>query len=276
MTYQVKGTAFITGGASGIGKATAHVLAQNGISAIALVDVNLPLLEETQKELQSEYAQLRVAVLQVDVTDEVSVEAAVRKTAEEFGRIDVGVNAAGISGRPGLSHDLELSDWQKVIDINQTGLWICQRALIRQMLKQETRGAREGRGSIVNIASMFGVTAPPGEFGAAPYVASKHGAFCLAGLGSANEPAVVGMTKMDAKSYAREGIRINAICPGWVETPMISRMIESGVLDTQFAMIPLGRPAVTDEIANAILFLASPMSSYMCGAAMVVDGGLSA
>ncbi|RLM00087.1 hypothetical protein CFD26_106972 [Aspergillus turcosus] len=262
MASQVQGTAFITGGASGIGKATAHVLAKNGISGVALVDVNQALLEETQKELLSQHAQLRVAVLQVDVTDEVAVEAAVRETVEEFGGIDIGVNAAGIGGRWAASHDMQLTDWQRVIDINQTGLWICQRALIRQMLKQESRGAREGRGTIVNIASIYGVTAPPGEFGIAPYVASKH--------------AVVGITKMDAKAYAREGIRINAICPGWVDTPMISRSIESGALDTQFAMIPLGRPAVADEIANAILFLASPMSSYMCGAAMVVDGGVTA
>ncbi|GAQ09922.1 3-oxoacyl-[acyl-carrier-protein] reductase FabG [Aspergillus lentulus] len=262
MAFQVQGTAFITGAASGIGEATAHILASNGISAVALVDVNLALLEETKRELLSGHAQLRVAVFEVDVTDEASVEDAVRKTAEEFGQIDVGVNAAGISGKPDPSHETELSEWQRVIDINQTGVWMCQRALIRQMLRQESRGAREGRGTIVNVASMYGVRAPPGATAIAPYVAAKH--------------AVVGMTKMDAKSYAGEGIRINAICPGWVETPMISRSIECGALDSQFAMIPLGRPAAPDEIANAILFLASPMSSYMCGEAMVVDGGLTA
>ncbi|KAH1930703.1 hypothetical protein KXW63_005536 [Aspergillus fumigatus] len=262
MASQVQGTAFITGAASGIGKATAHVLAKNGISAVALVDVNRALLEETKSELLSEHPRLRVAVHQVDVTDEASVEDAVCKTAEEFGQVDIGVNAAGIGGKPGPSHEMELSEWQRVIDINQTGVWMCQRALIRQMLKQESRGAREGRGTIVNVASMYGVRAPPAEIAVAPYVAAKH--------------AVVGMTKMDAKSYAREGIRINAICPGWVDTPMIHRSIESGTLDSQFAMIPLGRPAVADEIAHAIIFLASPMSSYMCGEAMVVDGGLSA
>ncbi|GFF66087.1 hypothetical protein CNMCM6069_006214 [Aspergillus lentulus] len=262
MASQVQGTAFITGAASGIGKATAQVLAKNGINAVALVDVNLALLEETKRELLSGHAQLRVAVFEVDVTDEASVEDAVRKTAEEHGQIDIGVNAAGISGKPDLSHETELSEWQRVIDINQTGVWMCQRALIRQMLRQESRGAREGRGTIVNVASMYGVRAPPGAIAIAPYVAAKH--------------AVVGMTKMDAKSYAGEGIRINAICPGWVETPMISRSIECGALDSQFAMIPLGRPAAPDEIANAILFLASPMSSYMCGEAMVVDGGLTA
>ncbi|KAF7122205.1 hypothetical protein CNMCM5793_000162 [Aspergillus hiratsukae] len=262
MASQLQGTAFITGGASGIGKATAHVFAKNGISGLVLADVNMALLAETIAELRIQHPQIRLAALQLDVTDEGAVEAAVRETAEKFGGIDIGVNAAGISCRPAPSHDMELADWQRVIDINQTGLWICQRALIRQMLKQESRGAREGRGTIVNIASMYGVTAPPGAFGVGPYVASKH--------------AVVGITKMDAKAYAKEGIRINAICPGWVNTPMISRSIESGALDSQFAMVPLGRPAVADEIANAILFLASPMSSYMCGAAMVVDGGLTA
>jgi NAD(P)-dependent dehydrogenase (short-subunit alcohol dehydrogenase family) len=137
MASQVQGTAFITGGASGIGKATAHVLAKNGISAVALADVNQALLEETQMELQCEYPRLLVAAVQVDVTNEVAVEAAVRTTAEEFGGIHIGVNAAGIGGKWAASHDMELADWQRVIDINQTGLWICQRALIRQMLKQE-------------------------------------------------------------------------------------------------------------------------------------------
>ncbi|KAK9587626.1 hypothetical protein V6Z92_006554 [Aspergillus fumigatus] len=182
MASQVQGTAFITGAASGIGKATAHVLAKNGISAVALVDVNRALFEETKSELLSEHPRLRVAVHQVDVTDEASVEDAVRKTAEEFGQVDIGVNAAGIGGKPGPSHEMELSEWQRVIDINQTGVWMCQRALIRQMLKQESRGAREGRGTIVNVASMYGVRAPPAEIAVAPYVAAKH--------------AVVGMTKM--------------------------------------------------------------------------------
>ncbi|GIJ99662.1 hypothetical protein Aspvir_003663 [Aspergillus viridinutans] len=244
MAHQVQGTAFITGGASGIGEATAHVLAKNGISALALLDVNPVLLEETKKQLLAEYAQLRVAAFQVDVRDEAAVEDAVRKTAEEFGQIDIGVNAAGISGKAGPSHDTDLSDWQRVIDINQTGLWICQRALIRQMLKQESRGARDGRGTIVNIASMYGVRAPSGDIAIAPYVAAKH--------------AVVGNDQDDL----------------WIR--LIRRSIESGALDSQVAMIPLGRRAVADEIANAILFLASPMSSYMCGEAMVVDGGLTA
>lgn len=137
MASQVQGTAFVTGAASGIGKATVHVLAKNGISAVALVDVNRALLEETKSELLSEHPRLRVAVHQVDVRDEASVEDAVRKTAEEFGQVDIGVNAAGIGGKPGPSHEMELSEWQRVIDINQTGVWMCQRALIRQMLKQE-------------------------------------------------------------------------------------------------------------------------------------------
>lgn len=137
MAHQVQGTAFITGGASGIGKATAHVLAKNGISGLALVDVNQALLEETQKELQAEYEELHVAIFEVDVTDEVAVRLAVRQTVALFDGIDIGVNAAGIGGRWAASHNMKLADWQRVIDINQTGLWICQRALIRQMLKQE-------------------------------------------------------------------------------------------------------------------------------------------
>ncbi|EDP52168.1 oxidoreductase, short-chain dehydrogenase/reductase family, putative [Aspergillus fumigatus A1163] len=264
MASQVQGTAFITGAASGIGKATAHVLAKNGISAVALVDVNRALLEETKSELLSEHPRLRVAVHQVDVTDEASVEDAVRKTAEEFGQVDIGVNAAGIGGKPGPSHEMELSEWQRVIDINQTGVWMCQRALIRQMLKQEYVLPDVGLEERAKDAARLSMSHRCMGFGRLrPKLRLR-----LMWLRS--------MVRFDAKSYAREGIRINTICPGWVDTPMIHRSIESGTLDSQFAMIPLGRPAVADEIAHAILFLASPMSSYMCGEAMVVDGGLSA
>ncbi|KAJ5280725.1 hypothetical protein N7478_006097 [Penicillium angulare] len=259
MAYRVKGTAFITGGASGIGKAAALTLAQNGINALALLDLNLSVLESTREEILSHYAHVEVEILQVNVADELSVDAAVDKVATKFGGIDIGINSAGISGTPTPTHLMSLSEWQKVVDVNQTGVWLCQRALIRQMLKQEVHGMREGRGVIVNVSSMFGVGGPPGPFSIPHYTAAKH--------------AVVGVTKMDAKAYAREGIRINAICPGFVDTPIIGEQIKSGSMNSQFEMTPIGRPAHVDEISDALLFLSSSMSSYMCGAALVVDGG---
>ncbi|KAJ5637753.1 hypothetical protein N7490_007632 [Penicillium lividum] len=261
MAPMVKGTAFITGGhqSTGIGKSTAIAFAQNGISSLALVDLNLSVLQKTCDEIQGGYPHVAVEIFQINVADQASVEEVVSKTVDLFGGIDIGINCAGISGTPTPTHLMSLAEWQKVIDVNQTGVWLCQRSLIRQMLKQESRGVREGRGIIVNVSSMFGVGGPPGPFSISHYTAAKH--------------AVVGVTKMDAKSYAREGIRINAICPGFVDTPIIGEQIKSGSMNPQFEMTPLGRPAYVEEISDALLFLSSPMSSYMCGAALVVDGG---
>jgi NADP-dependent 3-hydroxy acid dehydrogenase YdfG len=121
----------------GIGKSTAFALAQNGISGLALVDLNLSLLENVQTEIQSQHPDVDVEILQVNVADESSVDTAVQKTVEHFGHIDIGVNCAGISGNPTSTHQMSLTEWKKVIDINQTGVWLCQRALIRQMLTQE-------------------------------------------------------------------------------------------------------------------------------------------
>ncbi|KAJ5742424.1 uncharacterized protein N7511_011443 [Penicillium nucicola] len=261
MTCQIEGTAFITGGASGIGKATALAFAKNGVNALALVDLNLSLLENTRQELQDAYPGVHVEIFDVNVANEASVDSAVHKTVERFGGIDIGVNCAGISGNPTPTDQMTLEEWNKVIAINQTGLWLCQRALIRQMLTQDSRGIRNGRGVIVNVSSMFGVGGPPGPFAIPHYTAAKH--------------AVVGLTKMDAKAYSHRGIRINAICPGFVNTPIIKEQIESGSMDSQFQMTPIGRPAQVEEISDVMLFLASNMSSYMCGAALVVDGGFT-
>ena len=125
MPCQVKGTAFITGGGSGIGKATAVSFAQNGIQSIALVDLNLPLLEKTRDELLAQFPAIKVEALQANVADEASVENAVRETIERFGGIDIGVNCAGISGTPTATDKMALAEWQKVIDVNQTGVWLC-------------------------------------------------------------------------------------------------------------------------------------------------------
>lgn len=121
----------------GIGQSAAYTFAQHGIRGLALVDVNATALEGTRDQLKSKYPQLEVLVILVDVTDEESVDTAVSKAADRFGRIDIAVNCAGIGGVPSPTSDMPLKDWQKVIDINQTGVWLCQRAMIRQMLKQE-------------------------------------------------------------------------------------------------------------------------------------------
>ena len=121
----------------GIGKSNAFAVEKNGISTLAHLDVNMPLLERTRDEIQAQFPHIEVEVLQVNVADQTSIETAVRTLVEKAGRIDIGVNCAGISGSPTPTHEMSLSEWQKVVDINQTGLWLCQMALIRQMLKQE-------------------------------------------------------------------------------------------------------------------------------------------
>ncbi|KAJ5142367.1 uncharacterized protein N7443_007085 [Penicillium atrosanguineum] len=257
MACIVKGTAFITGGGSGIGKATALAFAKSGISALALADLNISALESTRHEIETLFPDVQVETLQVNVADEVGVDSAVRKSVERFGSIEIGINCAGISGSPTPTDKMSLAEWQKVIDINQTGLWLSQRALIRQMLTQESRGVREGRGCIVNVSSMFGIAGPPPPSGISHYTAAKH--------------AVIGLTRMDAKAYSRQGIRINAICPGFVDTPILNDHFDS--MKPLFDATPIGRPAQVEEISDALLFLSSPMSSYMCGAALVVDGG---
>ncbi|KAE8149901.1 hypothetical protein BDV25DRAFT_140350 [Aspergillus avenaceus] len=260
MACKVSGIALITGAASGIGKGTALAFARNGINALSLLDVNLSELESTRDELKVQFPDVEVVIMQVDVTNEMIVDDAIGKTVAQFGRIDIAVHAAGISGIPMSTHEMSVSNYQKVIDINQTGVWLCQKAVIRQMLTQESRGARKGRGVIVNVSSMFGTCASP--FTITPYSASKY--------------AVVGMTKTDAKIYAKEGIRMNAICPGYVDTPLTHHAIELGALDPEFEKTPLGRSATVEEVTDSILYLASPMSSFVCATALLVDGGYSA
>lgn len=121
----------------GIGRAAAYALAQHGARGLALVDINTAMLDGTRVELQTRYPKLDVLVMSIDVTDEESVDTAAKKTAEQFGRIDIAINCAGISGNPTPTTEMGLKDWQKVIDVNQTGVWLCQRAMIRQMLTQE-------------------------------------------------------------------------------------------------------------------------------------------
>ncbi|OQE13261.1 hypothetical protein PENFLA_c051G10230 [Penicillium flavigenum] len=258
----VTGTAFITGGGSGIGKFIASTYAQNGIEGLALADINITNLQNVQAELSNLYPDVRVEVFSVNVTEEKQIAAIIQSAAAKFGRIDISIHAAGITGAVAPTHEYPLEDWQRVINTNQTGVMLCDKWMIRQMLTQELRAGYEGRGMIVNVASIAGVSAPDGRIGAAAYVASKH--------------AVVGLTKLDAKIYANQGIRINAICPGYVVTPLIRQELESHALSFEIEKTSLKRAAEAEEIANAVLFLTSRMGSYMCANTFVVDGGYTA
>ncbi|PYH44465.1 SDR family NAD(P)-dependent oxidoreductase [Aspergillus saccharolyticus JOP 1030-1] len=261
MLGQVEGTALITGAGSGLGEQIVLQLAANGVSALTLLDIDPASLDHVHQVVQASHPGVQVLVVPTDVTDEAAVAAAFEKTVAAFQSVDIVINAAGV-GQPFQStHDLSKEDWEKVIRVNLTGVWLCQRAAIRQMLLQEPRSARQGRGVIVNLASALGLTTPSIELPTTAYVSSKH--------------AVMGLTKSDAKIYAAEGIRINAVCPGWFRTPLIQSELDSGALSEEILSAPVKRVAETEEIASAILFLASPMSSFVYGVGLMVDGGYS-
>ncbi|KAH8601501.1 short chain dehydrogenase reductase [Bisporella sp. PMI_857] len=255
----LKGTAFLTGAGSGIGRATAIAFARSGIQHLALTDINEPSLKTVQEIIKKEYPDVEVETIQLNVRETDAVESSVLAAVKKFGRIDVAVNVAGIGGSGKQTHENTEEDWQRVLDVNLNGVWRSQKAQLKAMLKQEDLGPRYGRGNIINIASMYGIISPPTNIPATQYAASKHG--------------VVGLTKGDAVSYAAHGIRINAICPGYIATPLLGNNPMSGEMTVEVKKTPMGRLGTVEEAADAIVFLASPMASFITGASLVVDGG---
>ncbi|CAG8951981.1 hypothetical protein HYFRA_00000716 [Hymenoscyphus fraxineus] len=255
----LRGTAYITGAASGIGKATANSLAQHGITNLYLTDINGSALRTTSSSLLQRFPGLQIGSMELDVCDRSKVGDSLKDAADRFGRIDIGVNVAGI-GRSGiLSHELEWNSWERVVDVNLNGVFGCHKALLGVMMDQDNLGPRIGRGNIINVASMYGLIGTPSDVLSTAYVASKH--------------AVVGLTKADATAYAPHHIRINALCPGYVRTPLLGSALEDGYMKGEIAKTPLGRVAEVEEIGDSIVFLASPMASFMVGSTLVVDGG---
>ena len=243
----------ITGCASGIGRATALLCAQEGAS-VALADRDEGGGRATEREIGAHGGRGRFFTC--DVTNEDSVSKAVKATIENFGRLDGAFNNAGIAGDDGAaparkSADLEHAAWANILDVNLTGVWRCMKHEIREM----TGG---GSGAIVNTASIAGLV---GIGGQAAYVASKHG--------------VVGLTKTAAIEYSAKGIRINAICPGFVVTPMTeSALARAG--DALLARIPARRYGLAEEIAQAAVWLLSDRASFVTGCAVAIDGGFTA
>lgn len=200
----------------------------------------------------------------MDTSKEDSVQSAIDQTVKTFGRIDIAVNNAGIGGKAKPTAEGDFADWQRVISVNLHGVWLCQRAQIRHMLQQEplVPPPRGSRGVIVNVASMLGLVASSPTTPACEYTASKHG--------------VVGLTRTDGVAYASQGIRINAICPGYIATPLLKSATARGVMAGEMAKVPQGRLGEMEEIADSIVYLSSPMSSFMTGATLAVDGGYTA
>jgi NAD(P)-dependent dehydrogenase (short-subunit alcohol dehydrogenase family) len=244
-TGEPRKVAIVTGAGSGIGRATAAAFVAGGY-AVALLDRN----EEAGRDAQ---AQLNAAgeciFIPCDVADDDQVKRAVDAAVATFGRLDAAFNGAGIDGAKGMmTEDAMLENWQRVIAINLTGVWHCMRHELRAMLSS-------GGGAIVNCASIAGMVGAA-EMGA--YVAAKHG--------------VLGLTKAAALEYARHDIRINAVCPGIIDTPMTRLGSTAEELAATIACIPTGRMGTAQEIAAAAVWLCGDGASYVTGQALALDG----
>ena len=244
--------ALITGAGSGIGRATAKIFAREG-AKLVLADVveeggnqTLAMIGDTGGD---------AIFIRTDVSRESDVNAAVAKAVEKYGRLDCAFNNAGIEGQGGMTHECTFENWNRVIAIDLTGVWLCMKAEIAQMMKQGKGGA------IVNTSSGAGLA---GVKGMPAYVAAKHG--------------VAGLTKSAAIEYGRHGIRVNAVCPGPIRTPMMERLLgERPNAEERFARGgPLKRLGDPQEIGEAVAFLCSDHASYVTGLPMPVDGGFMA
>jgi NAD(P)-dependent dehydrogenase (short-subunit alcohol dehydrogenase family) len=239
--------AIVTGAASGIGRAAALALAREG-AQVVVSDVDEAGGQETVRLIEQQGSE--AIFVKTDVSDPDAVEALVDKAVDTYGKLDVMVNNAGIGGEAALLADYSLESWDRVISINLSGVFYGMKYAIPAMLKS-------GGGSIINIASILGQVG----FATAPaYVAAKHG--------------VLGLTKNAALEYSAQGVRINAVGPGFIRTPMIEQLEEDEATNQMLiSMHPIGRLGEPEEVAELVVWLASDKASFVTGAYYPVDGG---
>lgn len=241
-------TVLVTGAASGMGEATARMFAAAGAS-VMLADLNEELLSNLTGRLSEEGYD--VSCVLCDVSDEAQVKAMVDKTVSTFGKLDAAYNNAGVMCPYKNTSEISMEEYERTLNINLKGIWLCMKYELQYMEKQ-------GGGSIVNVSSIGGLAGVPGR---SPYIASKHG--------------IIGLTRTAALEYAHKGIRVNAVCPGTIATPMVDEMIQSKsiVLEDTLNVTPLKRLGTSEDIASAVLWLCSSASCYITGQTLAVDGG---
>lgn len=242
----------ITGGASGIGRATAVKFAREG-ARVVVADVLVDYGEQVVSQIRESGGE--AIFLKCDVSRTEEVEAMITKIVETYDRLDCAFNNAGIAGAVSLLAECTEENWDRVININLKGVWLCMKYEIRQMLQQ-------GGGAIVNMSSVSGLVGDPNH---PAYGASKHG--------------VAGLTKSAALAYARSNIHINAICPAAIRTPMIERTLQAFPemsWESLAADHPIGRIGEPEEVAEAVLWLCTSESAFVTGHLLVLDGGMMA
>ncbi|MBF1323898.1 MAG: 3-oxoacyl-[acyl-carrier-protein] reductase [Megasphaera micronuciformis] len=245
MLLENKG-AVVTGGSRGIGRAVAEALAAEGATVAVIYAGNTKAAEDTVRAIEE--AGGKAFAVQCDVADEAAVTDMVKMVHEKLGTIDVFVNNAGIT-RDGLLMRMKREDWDAVLSTNLTGVYNCTKAVTKIMMKQRS-------GSIINMTSVVGET---GNAGQANYAAAKAG--------------VIGFTKSAAKELASRNIRVNAVAPGCIDTDMTA-VLSDAVKEEMIKSIPLGRTAAPEEVAQAVVFLASQKAGYITGQTLNVDGGM--